>query len=261
MREEKLYRYYMFGYNYYALLRTSEWTNISLLKHLEEYFDFIKELELPVTQSGIEMNDLDEELNELKKINRTKANHEELVDSSFVSRLQEKLEKIDNILDAELSTKVGYIPSEKRYQLKYMIKDIGCLFAKGVYNYLPNIASFDFKEAGMCIALDRYTACAFHALRGTEDTLKLYYIKLLKKTTTGRKTWGTFVNEIRKGNFKPAPPEELLINLDSLRKYYRNQTQHPVLIYTSDEALDLLGLCIKTVNEIIQDLLKRKLIK
>lgn len=54
--------------------------------------------------------------------------------------------------------------------------------------------------------------------------------------------------------------EELLNNLNNLRKFYRNKAQHPQMIYNSDDVQDLLFNCIKSINEMIQDLIKRKLI-
>jgi hypothetical protein len=264
MKCEKLYNYYMFGFNYNILLRTFSQSNQQLLKRLEEYYTFVKELDLSVTLSGIGLNDLDVEREQLAKTCRKKENRTKPVDGKLLKSLHDKLNKIDSILDAELGTKVGYIPSEKRYPLKYLTEDISQLFARGVYAVLPKVARFDFSEFGMCLAMDRYTACAFHVLRGTEDVLKLYYSRLLAKTPTAAATWGTFLKGINDAvgakKIQPEPPEELMLNLESLRKYYRNRTQHPGLIYSGDEVQDLLGICIKTVNEVIKDMQKRKLL-
>jgi len=264
MKCEKLYKYYSFGFNYYILLNTSVWTNQSLLKRLEEYYEFVRELDLSVTLSGIDFNNLDAERDQLAKICRKKDLRTKSVDGKLLKSLHDKLNKIDHILDAELDTKVGYVPSEKRYSLKYLSGDISQLFAKDIFVSLPRVACFDFKECGMCLAMDRYTACAFHVLRGTEDVLKLYYSRLLKKTPTVAATWGTFLKSIndaiRAKRINPEPPEELILNLESLRKYYRNRTQHPDLIYSGDEVQDLLGLCIKTVNEIVKDIQQRKIL-
>ena len=113
------------------------------------------------------------------------------------------------------------------------------------------------------LAFDRYTASSFHALRGTESVLAYYHQCLLKNKKLKNVTWGTLAKEIDDGiknkTIKPGPPEELLINLNNLRKFYRNKTQHPVLKYSSDSSQDLISLCTKTINEIVQDLVDRKM--
>jgi hypothetical protein len=262
MKKESLYRYYMFGYNYNILLQGQGSTNADLLQNLDEYFRFISELELPVTLSGIGMKGLDKDRKDLRKTCRNKEICSKPVDGKLLLGIRDKLNKIDSILDAELATKVGYIPSEKRYPLKYLTDEISNIFAENVFARLPPIAQYDFRECGMCLALDRHTACAFHILRGTEDVLKFYYSKLMNKTPSATATWGSYLkilsSAITAHSIKPEPPEELMLNLDSLRKFYRNQTQHPTLIYSGDEVQDLLGLCIKTVNEIFRDLAKRR---
>jgi hypothetical protein len=264
MKRQSLYRYYAFGYNYNNLLKSQGWTNKSLLESLNDYFQFISELELPVTLSGIGMKGLGNDRQELRKCCRNKNNRSKPADQNLVQRIKDKLGQIDTILDAELNTKVGYIPYEKRYPLKYLTDKMSNIFGQNVFTYLPRIAQYDFYECGMCLALDRHTACAFHILRGTEDVLKFYYSKLLNKTPSAAATWGSFLKAlstaVKAHLIQPEPPEELMLNLESLRKYYRNRTQHPLMIYSGDRVEDLLGLCIKTVNEIIRDLGKRTLL-
>ncbi len=129
---------------------------------------------------------------------------------------------------------------------------------------MSTITKFDFQEAGLCLAYDRFTASAFHLLRGTEDTLRLFYEFLLSKKSRTSDTWGTYTNGIEKAvkanKITPKPSKELLLNLESLRIFYRNKTQHPDKIYNNDEVQDLFGTSIKTINDIIIDLKSRKLI-
>ena len=148
--------------------------------------------------------------------------------------------------------------------MEILSERIDKLFSKNTFHNLPTIAQYDFKEAGMCLAFDRFTASAFHLLRGTEDILKFFYETLLNKKSKITDTWGTYSTEITKAvkssNLKPEPSSELMMNIDNLRIFYRNKTQHPDKIYNQDEAQDLFGVSIKTINEIIFDLKQRKLI-
>lgn len=204
------------------------------------------------------------EMVKLEKIAKAKKTKDEIINPDLWKSIVEKLNKVDSTLDAELNTKIAYLLDEKRFTNEILLGKIHQLFSKDTFALLPTIAQFDFEESGKCLAFDRYTACAFHSLRGTEDVIKMYYEKLFSITATNRDTWGTYETKITtaisNGTITPTPDEQLIINIGSLRKYYRNKTQHPQNTYSSDESQDLLSLCIKTVNEIILDLKKRSLI-
>ncbi|QDP86504.1 hypothetical protein FNJ88_13425 [Chryseobacterium sp. SNU WT5] len=265
MEKIKIYDYYSFGYNYYILLNEeTDKTNIECLEDLKKYTSFLKRLDLRVTTSSIKLNQLVPEMEKLQKLAKVKKTRDQKIEPVFWKSIVAKLKKVDLTLDAELNTKIAYLLDEKRFSNEILTGKIYQLFSKGTFVLLPDIAKFDFEESGQCLAFDRYTACAFHSLRGTEDVIKMYYEKLCSKTATDRDTWGTFetaiIKSIGSGLITPVPDEQLIINISSLRKYYRNKTQHPQNTYTSDETQDLLSLCIKTINEIMHDLQKRKLI-
>jgi hypothetical protein len=259
-----LYAYYSFGHNYRLLLDCgSNTTNSELFGYLQEYFDFINRLKLTVTRSGITLKGLSNDFSALRKAGQG-LNAKKPVDKDLLTRINKKLLEVDHILDAELKTKVGYILEEKRYSTENLLQNVSKLFGVGVFDLLPTLTQFDLEECGKCLAFDRYTACAFHILRATESVLQLYYGKLLSKKPKGTETWGGYTKALRDaidaGKLNPSPSEELMINLDNLRKYYRNKTQHPQLVYSCDTAQDLLGMCTKTVNDIVADLRKRKLL-
>lgn len=265
MEKTSLYDYYSFGYNYNILLDGVQGkTHKECYDDIKKYIDFIRKYDLHVTISSIKLQGLIPDLEKLDKLVKSKKTKSQVIDSKLWSDIIAKIKRADSTLDAELNIKVGYILDEKRYSNEVLTSRIGHLFSKGTFSKLPTIAVFDFEESGKCLAFDRYTACAFHALRGTEDVLKMYYEKVLINTATDKDTWGTFetaiINAVASGALAPAPDEQLTNNVTSLRKFYRNKTQHPQLTYSSDESQDLLSLCIKTVNELLSDLIKRGLI-
>ena len=53
---------------------------------------------------------------------------------------------------------------------------------------------------------------------------------------------------------RDAPSDELLENLDLIRRSFRNPTAHPEKSYDIDEAQDLFGLCIDVVNRMAREL-------
>jgi hypothetical protein len=154
---------------------------------------------------------------------------------------------IRETLLAESRGKVAYIASDKRYTVTKLMTSIGSLMGKGVYDKLPDLAKYDFEEGGKAIAFDLPTAAAFHILRGTEAVLRDFYQRVVRRDRIAEpRMWAAMVADLRKKT--KAPPVGLLDNLDSLRKHYRNPTQHPEKVYDSDEAQDLLALAIDSVN-------------
>jgi hypothetical protein len=265
MQKVSLYDYYSFGFNYYFLLNTSETKSTEdFAKDVDNYNSFIRKLDLKVTTSLLRMSGWDDVMEELNKLNKG-VKKKKPITKSLYDKIKEIIRKADATLDAELDIKNAFLIGEKRVNIENLTDNIYKLFANETFNCLPEIAIFDFSESGKCIAFDRHTASAFHSLRGTEDVLKFYYSLLTGKKATETQTWGYFhteiENEIKKGEITPSPPRELMDNLNNLRVYYRNKTQHPNLIYNSDEAQDLLFNCIKCINQIIKDLKERKLIE
>lgn len=265
MTKVEIYQYYSFGFNYYILLnRSQEDTIEEFYKKFEEYLKFIDGLKLKVTKSSLKLQGIKEDIDKLSKLNKGKKKSERIPEEIHES-ITTKIRNTDKTLDAELNIiSAYYLQNDKRISQEILEGEMWKLFANDVFHSLPDIAFYDFDEAGKCLLFNRYTACAFHTLRGTEDTLKFYYQKLLNVVATESQTWWNFYDEIEKsitsGKINPKPSEELMINLNSLRKFYRNKTQHPQMIYNSDEAQDLLFLCVKTVSEMMKDLEKRGLV-
>jgi hypothetical protein len=261
MIKVNLYEYYSFGYNYYILLNNSfNKSNKEFYEDIVKYAEFISQLDLKVTKSSLNLQGINEAIYKLEKLGKGRKKNE-IISEEIHNSIIKILEKTDSTLDAELNIKIAFLNDSKRVSNELLTDQIDKLFGKEIFIELPEIAQYDFSEAGKCLTFDRFTACGFHCLRGTEAVLKLFYEKILNKTATETLTWGNFHQEIEaninNGGITPKPSPELMINLNSLRMYYRNKTQHPQLIYNSDNVQDLLFLCIKTVNEMIGDLLKR----
>jgi len=165
------------------------------------------------------------------------------------------MRNLENTLNAEAEGNVAYIVTDKRIDVNKLFSDVGALMAPNVFNLLPDIASYDFNEAGKCIAFERPTAAAFHLLRGTEDMLRRFYCSFVKKGRVSDLVWGKTVNHLKQLNQKKyrkkKVPEPLLQNLDNIRLSFRNPTQHPDKIYDIQEAQDLFSLCIDVVNRMV----------
>lgn len=176
-----------------------------------------------------------------------------------LKQLRTLLVKLEPTIIAETGGKFAYIVSEKRMDTNKLLNDTPSLFRKDVFNLLPDIAQFDFRQAGKCVAFEFHTAGAFHLLRGTEAVLRFFYCKIVKRKRVSPPNWGPIVSHL--GRRRDPPPKELLQNLDNLRDSFRNPTQHPEKIYDTDEVQDLFGLCVDIVNRMILYLADKKLYK
>lgn len=152
---------------------------------------------------------------------------------------------------AEATGVIAYIVSERRIPIERLLQDIGTLFGAGVFERLPAFAQADFSEAGKCLAFERATSAAFHALRATESTLKKYYSNKIKGSDPAL-MWAGMVSALR--SVPGAAPKVLLNQLDHGRDGFRNPTAHPEKMYDMDEAQDLLSICIDVSNRIVADL-------
>lgn len=254
-----IYSYYQFWFNYRGLLHATEGiTKLQLHTFLKDYIEFINDLNLPVTKSALGMKGVTELFNKLDKASKRKTEKDTIVDNPTLTKLTTALKAIDTTLDAELNIRTAYLPTEKRFSIECLMQDIWKLFSNWTYQKLPALAKFDFWESWKCLVFNLFTACAFHALRGTEEVLKFYYKEFTWNESQDKDTWWDYVRKIQesinKKTNKMDAPEELISNLDNLRKYYRNKTQHPQLKYSSDDAQDLLSACIKSVNMMMKDI-------
>lgn len=152
---------------------------------------------------------------------------------------------------AESSGKVAFIATDKRYTVEKLLDDMGSLFGEGVFLNLTDIARYDFIEGGKALAFELPTSAAFHFLRGTEETLRAFYLQVVKRDRIKEpRMWGPMVSHLR--TKKKPVPVLLLDNLDSLRSNFRNPTQHPEKVYDLDEAQDLLALAIDSINRMVR---------
>lgn len=115
-------------------------------------------------------------------------------------------------------------------------------------------ASFEVEEAAKCIALGRYTAAVFHAMRMLEIGIRALSKRLSipDPTKAAEKNWGKILaaikakidemwpGSVRLPNSEGAVFEDLYAHLDAIRNPWRNATMHVETIYVSHEALHII---------------------
>lgn len=253
MRETEIFKYFAFGYNYYLLHYENTGNLIregknALLPRITEFLETLDELSLNVTkQAAVGLENLSQKLKKTSK--------EKKVDAELQGKVGKLLTQIDATLDAELQLRHAYIVTPKRFDTEHLLKHPENLFAPKILTTLPSLCQYDFKEACKCIAFGLPTAAAFHALRGTEGTLRYYYSTIVKRGRVKSLLWGPIINHLRER--KDGPPKALLDHLDNIRENFRNPTSHPEARYDMDEVQDLLAVTIDTINRMAKDIVKR----
>jgi len=214
---------------------------ISITEHKNFLID--NNLQVTIRAVGKELDFFQNEL--LKK------DQNAVLESSESDRLREIIDDSDKTLDSELGLREAYILTEKRFDLKKLLNNVGSLFPKDIFKQLPDTAKLDCIEAGKCLAFELPTASAFHLMRATEATFRIYYEKIVKKKRLKNPLWGPMTDELRK---KQKSTKILLDSLDHIRVHFRNPTSHPEKIYLLDEAQDLFSLCIDILNRLTQEI-------
>jgi hypothetical protein len=215
-----------------------------VLHSIDKFFECLELLQLKVSIRAA---------NELVPIRAELAScaQDATLSKAQAGRINSILKDITATIIAESDGMFAYIISERRIPIERLLRGMGDLFAKDVFNQLPDLAKQDFSEAGRCLAFERPTAAAFHMLRGGESTLREYYCKKLHRNRA-QLMWGPMVQSMRA--YPKRFPLTLLNHLDHIRSGFRNPTAHPEKTYDMDEAQDLFSICIDVSNRMVQDL-------
>ncbi|HEX8524946.1 MAG TPA: hypothetical protein VF669_22035 [Tepidisphaeraceae bacterium] len=217
----------------------------AILGNSKRFLDYLESESFPVTSSAAWI--LLEFTEELEK-----RQADATITDDDAAKLMQIMTTLEHTLNAEASIKRAYMPVERRIHLQKLIGDVASLMPRRCFVRLPNLAQYDFNEAGKCIAFDRHTAAAFHLLRGTEGVLREYYQVHVKRERVDPMMWGPIINHLRRR--RGFGRQDLLNHLDHIRASFRNPTQHPEMIYSPDAAQDLFNLCVDVVGRMVPDL-------
>lgn len=172
-----------------------------------------------------------------------------------VERIQEAAGDARKTFKAETAGVFTYVVTDKRLDVRKLLAEPQALFAPGVFGSFPDVAKYDFAEAGKCIAFERPTAAAFHVLRGTESIVRLFYKRFIRPAQQGL-TWGQMIHALAAKPTGKRPQPLIIHNLDHICLNFRNPTQHPEKIYDIQEAQDLFSLCVDAINRMMLEITK-----
>ncbi|MCH7723510.1 MAG: hypothetical protein IIC76_09320 [Bacteroidetes bacterium] len=239
--------YYFFGTQMRYLQDSLEGTNFPgenyVQENIERFLSNIGKLGLEVTQRASR---------ELKKfLEKAFESDTQQLDADQARELSKLMSEIRLTLDAEIEGVYSYVTTPKRLDIDKLLDDVSALFSPGTYESFPDIAKYDFNEAGKCIAFERPTAAAFHILRATEANLRHYYKNMIRHKRISSEMWGPIVHDLRARN-KTKKFTTLNNHMDNIRLSFRNPTQHPEATYDIHEVQDLLSVCIDANNRMFK---------
>jgi len=242
MKIRKLYKYYTLGWDFHIMKMGHRNVDLKEIIRISEKFqEFLKEFDFEVTKNAIG-NDLDQILTKIRSLDQESFPSEEIQEE-----FKDLAISIEKTLDSELRLHEAYVLSEKRLGLEKLMNLPAQLFSSGTFDKLSELSKTDYNEAGKCIAFERYTAAAFHILRGTEQVLREFYLKKVKRNRVKKLLWYDITQSL-KG--RRGIPDSLIAVLDSIREEYRNPTAHPEKIYGEDEVQSLFTHCADVINRI-----------
>jgi hypothetical protein len=166
-----------------------------------------------------------------------------MVDCKTVEDLHRAVQQVYATIAIELEGRKYYgpLPDLAKYY------DQPKLFGAEVFDHFET-ANDDIYEAGMCLALERPTACVMHLMRVLEVGLaSLANVLAIRK----QNDWGRYIKEIgdeldRRAKASGARSEdeqfysEAAANFDRLRRAYRNPSMHADKSYSQERAEEIL---------------------
>jgi hypothetical protein len=215
-----------------------------ILENIEALLRKLDQLNLVVTKRSPRIQDLIRLKEEL-----VSQSSDHILSNDEADRLRAIIKDLRLILTAETSGKFAFIVTEKRIDVQKLLSDVKSLMPTGIFEALPNLAKYDFEQAGRAIAFELPTAAAFHLLRGTEAVFREFYCKIVKRGRVKQLLWGDMINSLE--SRRKPPPKEITQLLEHIKNSFRNPTQHPEKIYEIDEAQSLFNLCTDTVSRMI----------
>jgi flagellin-specific chaperone FliS len=154
-----------------------------------------------------------------------------------MKELQQRIDTLSEIILDELSTKLFYFVSPdlaEFYEINQFSHEVTDRFSGAVY---------DMEEAGKCLSLGRYTACAFHLMRVVECGLLEF--KSFLTIDKNCPSWDSILKALNAhiGSLPSTHEQEkyrkIVSRVYAIKDAWRNPTMHVEYKYNDEEALEV----------------------
>ena len=252
MEKTSIYKFYRLGQLLNEFKSDEQPSNIELYNRIANFFDFVNELNLQVTNSAISLGDIKKHYKRLD--NESQENPKKNASPDLVKKVNTSVNKLLTTFEAEILNKNSFVLGDKKFPTKHLIDNQTLLFNhENVLLIAPFDVQFNITESAFCMAFDRNTAAAFHMLLATEEYVRFFNNLLIEEKEDDETiTFFNLIKETEKILEDIKHNSELTSFLHIIRKYYRNQSQHSNRKFTESEATELFNICIKVMNEMFR---------
>src|SRR5229473_41238 len=169
-----------------------------------------------------------------------------LITADEVKGLEVALNTFAVLLSEESERTYAVILQKQRtFDLHTLVQSISAAFDVAVWDRLSDFSKREIKEAGRCLALERYTACGFHMLRAVEKECQS--ASLLVQPHLTRRDFGDYLKILG----QHGVDAKVISVLDSLRSLERNPLVHPEDWLSQDDAVNIFCIAQVAVSRLI----------
>jgi len=173
-----------------------------------------------------------------------------------IRRTQEALGRLEAALAKEPGFAHVYSATPKGvFDIERLIESADDAIIGALREVLPDVATFDIRQSGKCLAFELPTAAGFHILRAVEAIIKAYYKALTGSEwdadhSQSQRNWGRYIDGLKSAGAKPAITGVLL----DIKDNYRNPLMHPEDSLELDEAAALFGIAVSVMSFMLREI-------
>jgi hypothetical protein len=187
----------------------------------------------------------------------------ELESWSFYS-VRTALDSFTHVFKAECRDNETYFIERKAiYDTEALVSRASDKIHANFRDHIAKEAMQEIDEAGRCFAVDSFTACGFHALRGLEIVMEDYYQAVAGKKPKFR-SWYDYVkgftrlSNTRGKRKSKYPSPKVAAMIDRIREFDRNPLMHPRDTLDEPGADTVFNVSIATITEMAKDMRELK---
>lgn len=174
--------------------------------------------------------------------------------------------KFTNVFESEAPEIFLYFVSTVgAYSLTKLIENACSHLSAKAQTVINDKQRTDFNLAGICLALDLYTASGFHAMRAVEEEARTYH-KLVTTIDLTDVPLGALINGdsgqpgsglknqfVKEGSLNTSPLGLIISLLSHINKIYRVRIMHPDMTLDYESAKHLFDLSVNAITAIVED--------
>ena len=175
-----------------------------------------------------------------------------VIEVSMAAMLKDKLLQFSGVLRADLGDAWFLMLEDKGvYSAGKLIEHADAALSPEVRATLPEMALYDLKESGRCLACDCFTASGFHVLRAVESVMRHYIVKAQGELPQDRLDWFGHITAITKCGGTRSVTDLLM----SIRKNHRNPLIHAEdKLEETYDAGGLFSMCVTAIDLMITEI-------